>query len=126
VSLTLGEAIDELEIELSYFSKVFIILDALDESNEDTRVRVLEELQRLPNLHLMLTGRPYVSSGVESIFKDPGFETLEICAQDIDVEQYVKFQLEFRPSLRRKFTRDHGLQKLILDTVVSKAQGMYV
>jgi hypothetical protein len=122
---SLGEATSALDTELSNFSKVFLVLDALDESNKDSRIRVLDELQKLQrNTCVMVTGRPRITSDIESIFQGQGFKTLEIHAQDIDVEQYVQSELKSRPSLGEKVSRDPGLQKLILNTVVPKAQGM--
>jgi hypothetical protein len=86
--LTLEDAINELDAELSDFSKVFIGLDVLDESNEDTRGVVLDKLNEFgrQNLRLMVTGRPYVKADVEEIFKGQAFEMLQIRAQDMDVE----------------------------------------
>jgi len=118
----LSEATAALQSELKDFRKFYIVLDALDESNEVTRAQVLKELKKLePKLRLLVTGRPYAND-VECLFKT--HQTLPICTQDRDVEKFIQCQIELPGNLQRKIAQNPDLGKLVLDVVVSKAQGM--
>lgn len=119
--LTLAEATALLTSELHDLRRFYVVLDAMDESEESTRVKVLNELQRLPKLRLMATGRPYANE-VGSVFKP--CETLPICARDSDIEKFVRQQIDYSGTLKRRVGRDPELAKELVDTVVSKAQGL--
>jgi uncharacterized protein with ATP-grasp and redox domains len=118
----LSEATAALQSELKDVRKFYIVLDALDESNEVTRAQVLKELKKLePKLRLLVTGRPYAND-VECLFK--AHQTLPIRTQDRDVEKFIQCQIELPGTLQRKIAQNPDLRKLVLDVVVSKAQGM--
>jgi len=77
---TLKDVSTALQVEISRFTKVFLVLDALDEcpTREYTSDRILAELKKLlPGIRLMITGRPFVVSYISQL---GGFQTLEIRA----------------------------------------------
>lgn len=117
-----SEVSEMLKRELAHFSKVFVILDALDERSErlNTGETILQELAKLqPTLHLMVTGRPFAGAQM-SVF--PRHETLEIQTADSDMEKFVLGEIEKDNTLRKG---GDELRRLIVETVLDKARGMY-
>jgi hypothetical protein len=124
---TLKEISKTLQLEMSHFSKVFIVFDALDECATDQNIRskVLDELKTLqPKLRLMVTGRPFAATYMSRF---DGYKTLEIRARDSDIKKFVEGQIDTDESVRKYTSESDGdeLRKQIVDTVVIKAKGMY-
>lgn len=109
--------------ELHDLSEIFVVLDALDECGGSTsRKTVLEQVQRFqPKLRLMVTGRPFATAQM-SVFGT--YETLEIQAIESDVEKLIRGQIESDECLHKYAVRGTDLGTLIVNTVVTKAQGM--
>jgi hypothetical protein len=121
---TLSEVSDVLQLEICDFSKIFIVLDALDEcsTSENATEKLLAELQKLqPKLHLMVTSRPFA---VTEMCVFDGYETLQVRAKDSDVEKFVQGRIEMDKTLRRHASEGSELGKVITETVVGKANGM--
>jgi hypothetical protein len=100
------------------YSKVFIVVDALDESTEDhgTRAKLLTALRTLPGMvNLMFTSRDLLS--IARQFQ--GTKCLHILAHGEDLRKYVQGRIASLP--RRHLT---GLQEVIEDKVVKVAGGM--
>jgi hypothetical protein len=120
----LSEISETLKHELRHFSKVFVVLDALDEcgTSANTRKIILQELAKLqPKLYLMITGRPFPEMHL-SVF--PEHETLEIRTKDSDVEKFVVREIKMDDTLRKDPSGKNKLGRLIIDTVVKKSSGM--
>ena len=109
--------------ESCYFSKVFVLIDALDETSEheDIRRLLLPELQRLP-INLLVTSR-YEKSIEQQLEKA---ERLDVWAMAADVQTYVKARIPSEALLARHIEADPSLEKTIVDKIVEKSQGMYV
>ena len=107
--------------EISHFSKVFVVIDALDETSEheDIRRLVLSELQNLP-VNLLVTSR-YEKSIEERLGKA---ERLEIWATAADVQTYVKARIPSEHLLARHIQADPTLEETIVNKMVEKSQGM--
>jgi hypothetical protein len=121
----LQEVSDILRLEIDDFSKVFIVLDALDEctatDNASARL-LLAELQLLqPKLRLMVTGRPFAEKNM-SLFNAYG--TVPVRARSTDIEKFVHGHILTRENLRTYASGGNELEKLIIQTVVEKAKGM--
>jgi Cdc6-like AAA superfamily ATPase len=126
---TLNEIVKVLHSTLQLFSRVFIIIDALDEyhiSNSGEQKRLLSEmfsLQGQVSLNLFATSR-FVSE-ITSQFE--GCISKEIRAQDDDVLRYVNGRM---PQLLRsrisKHTEYPDLQNTIRSDIVKAVDGMYV
>ena len=122
---TLGEWSKLLNSEVNRFSKVFIVIDALDECSESngTRDSFLVEVRKLqPAVHLFVTSRHTGSIGRE-------FETvsrLEIYARDADVRKYLEHRIANEPQLLRHTKKDPTLRETIINSLLEKAKGMYV
>jgi hypothetical protein len=108
-----------LQSEARNFSKLFIVIDALDEcpSVDDMTSKFLLELQKT-SLHLLITSRPHLKSVIEQLLPDA--IRLEIRAHDEDIRTYLDEQ----------FRKKHQLRLLVKDTteiikkITEKAKGM--
>jgi hypothetical protein len=110
--------------EITKYTKVFVVLDALDEYSESdgTRQLFLTEIRRfIPNISLLVTSRDITN--IELEFQKAA--RLEIRANDKDVRSYLKSRIEGQPQLTRHIEKDATLRDAILDTIVKKANGMY-
>ena len=111
--------------QIPHFTKVFIVVDALDEcpQTEKTKEELLSELQKLPsNVHLLVTSRPDNIIGrdfAEAVI-------LRIHAQDDDVHRYLTARISTERLLTRYVTDDPSLQSFIIRRVTERTQGMYV
>ena len=121
---SLAEYSELLQSEVRRFSKVFIVIDALDECSEGGGIRgFLPEIRKLPsNMHLLVTSR-YITD-IEDEFEKVA--RLEIRASNEDVKSYVEARIEEQPQLVCHVRADPTLRSAIVDTIVQKAGGMYV
>ena len=117
---SIKEAFQLLCIEASRISSFFIILDALDEcTNEaNTRTKIILELEKIPNVRLMITGRKDVE---EIVLSNTDSTTLRIQAADDDMRKSIGSQVDERLNLSLINHSRHS----IVDKVVAKAKGMY-
>ena len=120
---TQAEYLKWLGAEIACFSKLMVVVDALDECPESNGARnfLLHGLQRLDSrVHLLVTSRhiPSIQHGFESAGH------LEVRAHDEDLEKYLKSRIEKHPLLARLMKTDQGLHHEILDNVIKKAHKM--
>lgn len=114
----------------SRFSKVFVIIDALDEYPEQDGIRtdLLFEIQKLqithPSLRLLITSRPHIVSDIELYFKDA--VRLDIQASPEDITRYLSNRVRKEVRLQRHIAADPSLEATIINTIVEKANGMSV
>jgi hypothetical protein len=112
--------------EASQTSTFFIILDALDEctGGETSSAKILFELGQIPQVRLMITGRPGVEHVVRSKCKDTA--TLEVRGSDEDIRKAIDTQLNMTThAVSGAMEEDPTLRSTILDAIVTKARGMY-
>jgi hypothetical protein len=115
-----------LQREASQVSSFFIILDALDEctGGETCSTKILLELGEIPNVRLMITGRPGVENVVLSKCNDRA--TLQIRGSDEDIRKAIDTQLNTtKRTVSSAMEEDPTLRSAILDAIVTKAGGMY-
>ena len=114
---TLQQLTDILISEIRTYSKVFIVVDALDECREDdtTRAMLLDVLRSLPGqVNLIVTSR-----NLPSIARDfEGAKRLHIRAKDDDIKIYI----EGRIASGRRHLKI--LQEVIVNKIVENAKGM--
>lgn len=123
--LSLDECVSLLQVELSRYSRAFVVVDALDETDEldKTRSQLMSELQRLPsNTQLLVTSRHVPS--IEAGLNKP--QCLEVQASDKDVRIYLDERIEREERLKKHIRADPILRDLVIDSIAKKAQGMYV
>ncbi|KAJ7444046.1 ankyrin repeat-containing domain protein [Mycena latifolia] len=121
---SLTEVCDILQSAMAQHSKVYIIVDALDEYPEDQRNILLEHLSMLqgPTTSLMMTSRPHVT--LDDLF--PDVLGLEIKATEDDIRQYVDKQIRKSPRLSKHVQIRPELHDEIKSTISSTADGMFL
>ena len=121
---TPDEVLKVLQSELSRYSKVFVVVDALDEfqTGDQLQASLLAVLRALkPVVNLMVTSR-FVDN-IEREFR--GMPMLEISASPKDVQTYVVNRISHSDRLSRHVSKDAALKEEIIKTVVGNAQKMY-
>jgi hypothetical protein len=118
-----------LESQMKLFSRVYVVVDALDECHNDTETsilnRFLKALHQLPvNAHVLFTSRHDVGIG-QRVQADL---ELEITARDDDLRTYFDSQINSVEHLKklvgRGIEKDRFFRDNVLNTVVAKSQGM--
>jgi hypothetical protein len=118
----LDEILNVLQSVLTSHSKVYVVLDALDECSErdGTRsqlLRICRNLQKITDLHLMTTSRDIPDIVQE--FKDT--PRVEVRASNADLKRYVMGNVDrFSKFVRR----NSDLQELVQNKVAEAADGM--
>ncbi|EOA88660.1 uncharacterized protein SETTUDRAFT_160526 [Exserohilum turcica Et28A] len=113
-----------LEAVIADFSRVFIVLDAVDEclTPGESRTGLLctvQELQEKCGLNLLATSRDIPD--ITERFRTSS--VLEIRADEEDVRKYLNGQAQRLPSFVR---RNAVFQKEVVSSIVDVVQGMYV
>ena len=121
---SLGEILGILQTVAAAYSRVFIIVDALDECqiSDGCRQRFLSglfNLQATCKANLFATSRPI--SSIEKEFE--GNSKLEICASEEDVRRYLEGHMFRLPGF---VARSLELQEEIKTDIVNAVDGMYV
>ncbi len=111
-----------LQAVVSSYSKVYVVIDALDECPDYNGSRsqvlgMLRNLQSKGNLSLMATSR-FIPEVVQNFSLSP---ILEVRASASDVKRFVASQLYRLP---RFVQRDSGLQKAVQDKISMAVDGM--
>ena len=120
---SLGECTKLLRTAVEGCSKVFIVIDALDEYpvTEGARNTLLTEIRKLqPRACLLVTSRdiPNIEHELQ------GACHLEIGASDEDIKGYLQERISSSSDLMAYTREDPKLYNTIITTIVEKAQGM--
>ncbi|KAF7352200.1 ANK-REP-REGION domain-containing protein [Mycena venus] len=122
----LDEVLEALQSVLTQYSKVYIIVDALDEYPEDRRNILLKYLSPamlgMTTVNLMLTSRPHVT--LEPFF--PNFQVLEIRATEEDIGRYVDQQILQSSRLSKHLRTRPELQDEIRAKIIENVEGMFL
>lgn len=107
--------------ESSHFSKLFVVIDAIDEcSNSKTLTKLLKELSKLrPMLRLMVTGRWNIR--IDSVY--PKYTLLRIKANEEDIRTYLDNRINEAENLK-SYLNENLNETIIKDRIVKKADGM--
>jgi hypothetical protein len=118
---TLDEVSKILQGEIARYSKIFVVIDALDECPEAYRSTLLKKLRELrPAINLMVTSRP-----LDAIENDlAGSPQLEIGANVEDIRAYIVGRIAGEKWLSRFVSKDATLGENIVDTIAGKAKKM--
>ena len=113
-----------MKSEIGIYSRVFIVVDALDECLDSAREHFIKEFQSLArNVNLMVTTHPLPS--IEDHFQ--GVSHLQIQAHSDDMRKYIiEDRIPCKGRLARLVNNDRALQESIMIEVVTNASGMYV
>ncbi|KAJ7114765.1 hypothetical protein C8R44DRAFT_675918 [Mycena epipterygia] len=108
---------------MAQYSKVYLIVDALDECLEDERNDLLEALAMLvPAVNLVLTSRPHIN--LDPFLGD--IQILEVRATEGDIGHYVEKQISKSRKLSKHIHSRPELQKEIQSKIISNSQGMFL
>jgi hypothetical protein len=114
----LNELTETLKLEIGMLSKVFIVVDALDECEcQETRVNLLRTLRSFTStgtVQLMVTSRELPSIAQEF----QGIQRLDIRASDQDLEKYLEGRITSGPRHLKR------LQENIVKQIIQNAAGM--
>ena len=104
------------------YSRVFIVIDALDEiSDESARSKFLECLQELgPSVSILATSRP--QQNIAQHFN--GAKKIELSANNGDIEKYLRSRTGATSRLTRMIQVNPQLGDEIVRTVIQAAQKM--
>jgi hypothetical protein len=114
------ETLGALQSVLADYSRMYVVIDALDECVHDHRRELLSKLRELQSktgLRLMATSR-FIPDIIEEF---NGMSQLEVRAADADVKRFVVGQTKRLP---RCIQRDDTLQELVQNKIVEAVDGM--
>ncbi|KAJ7266837.1 ankyrin repeat-containing domain protein [Mycena rebaudengoi] len=120
-------SVDEMHALLSSavtdYSKVYIVIDALDEYPEMQRHILLKHLAALrPEVNLLLTSRPHITPNI--FF--PNSPALEIRATEEDIRRYLDAQIENSFRLSKHVQSRPELRQEIENQIISNVDGMFL
>lgn len=114
-----------LETEAGRLSSFFIVIDAFDEctGGQQSGADILLVLQKIPNIHLMVTGRPYVEDAVLSKCKDSTKLTIRASNDDIrkTIERYIDESVYFSTHTET----NPNLRETVIKSLITRSNGMY-
>jgi hypothetical protein len=122
---TYGELSVLLQSESRYLSKLFVVIDALDEYSyvDDATPKLLIEIQKLqPSLHLLVTSRSHLGNVIQLCLPDA--IRLEIRAHDEDIKKYVDKRIRMEKYLGFLIKKTPELREAVKNTITEKAKGM--
>jgi predicted RNA-binding protein len=115
------EVVDLLHPCFADFSKVYIIVDALDEYPEDQRWILLQHLAAMgSNVNVMITSRPNITPGTFH----PNLDAIEIRANEDDLRKYIDTQIQRSPRLLMHLRTQSELRQEIHTKISKTAEGM--
>lgn len=114
---------ETIEYVIKKYSRVFIVVDELDEYSSKSRTKFLSEIHKLQVKHLvnLLTT---AACNLEEIIRQPEkASTLHISAKEDDVRSYIGRQMDQLPY----FVQNRAdLRKQIKNSIVKASDGRYV
>ncbi|KAJ7706722.1 ankyrin repeat-containing domain protein [Mycena rosella] len=106
-------------------SRVFIVVDALDEYPEELRDILLPRLSNLgPTVNLMFTSRPHIR--IDNVVTNTIVETLEIRATEDDIRRHIAAQIRKSSRLSKHVKNCPGLGEEIETVIVRRSDGMFL
>ncbi|CAD6563814.1 MAG: hypothetical protein ASARMPREDX12_000073 [Alectoria sarmentosa] len=122
-ALSLPECCRLLHAATNYFSKIYLVIDALDECAECTRDILLAELKKpKPQINVLVTSRHVFPDhyDAESALR------LEIEANMLDIREYLEKRITESSALQAYFKKDMDLHDVIISDVAERAKGMFL
>jgi hypothetical protein len=103
------------------YSKVYIVIDALDEYSDTKRHTLVKHLAALkPNINLLFTSRPHITP--EMFF--PNTPALEIRATEKDIRRYLDAQIQNSFRLSKHVQSRPELHQEIENQIIGNVDGM--
>jgi hypothetical protein len=103
------------------FTKVYIIVDALDEHPENQRWILLQHLAAMgPNVNVMIMSWPNIAPGTSH----PNLDVIDIRANEEDLRKYVDTQIQRSPRFLMHLRTQPELREEIHTEISETADGM--
>jgi hypothetical protein len=118
--LPLPEVLTTLASAVIQYSKVYFVIDAVDEYPEEQRTVLLTALGTL-NVNVMLTSRPHIDLGSAGLVD---LQLVEIQATENDMQQYIATQISKSTRLSKHIQARPGLSDEIQSKILSNVNGM--
>ncbi|KAJ7159092.1 ankyrin repeat-containing domain protein [Mycena crocata] len=107
------------------YSKVFILVDALDEYPEGERNVLLRRLSALrPAPNLMFTSRPHIK--VHQMFLQSDTQTMDVRATEGDIRRFVHAQVSASSRLSEHVINCPELSEEITTAILRRSDGMFL
>ncbi|KAJ7218761.1 ankyrin repeat-containing domain protein [Mycena rebaudengoi] len=119
---SLDDVRDIVRSAVAEWSRVFIIVDALDEYPEAHRRILLDTLAAIGAVSLLLTSRPNIAP--ESFF--PAALVLEICAREEDIRRYIDVHIQTSSRLSKHVRVRPELRAEIESKIIGDVDGMFL
>lgn len=119
----LSEYASLLQDTLRAFSKVFVIIDGLDECPDSARKVLLAKVREIqPWIRTFITSRflPSIEQGLTDAVR------IEIQPSDDDIRKYLEQRLKKWESMKNHIKKDPSLSSTIVDSIVIKARRMFL
>ncbi len=119
--------IPDMRILTREFSKVFIVIDALDEcaeSNRDTFLEIVADLQT-SGANVLITSRDHICDSITHS-KLVGVQRIDIRGSTDDIAKFLNARLTKQRRLAQIIKNRASLHKEIVAAIVDSCQGMYV
>jgi ankyrin repeat protein len=112
-----------LQAQLELFSKVTIIVDALDEYKDlDSRKEFLKELEKLPSVvRFLITCRPPLPTLDGQLGNHAAFE---VETREEDIRRYIEWRIPREPRLMNQVQQYPPLEEEIISSISEKANDM--
>ncbi|KAJ7591869.1 hypothetical protein C8J56DRAFT_1162465 [Mycena floridula] len=120
---TLHDFTTALEAQIQLYSRVYLVIDALDESSSETRDILISTVHRLAesgHLHVLVTSRQTIG---DEFAND---SQIHIWANDGDIRRYITQRIRDGKELQKVVNGDETLQDEIINKVTEKADGMFL
>ncbi|KAJ7755758.1 hypothetical protein B0H14DRAFT_2978102 [Mycena olivaceomarginata] len=109
---------------VAQWSKVYLVVDALDEYPDDPRMILLRYLTTIgPQVNLMLTSRPSVTAG-KGLCRE--FTTLTIRGSDTDIQIYLAERIRLSSNLQDHINEFPDLEGQIVEEIRRAADGIFL
>ncbi|KAL4782158.1 hypothetical protein BJX76DRAFT_369374 [Aspergillus varians] len=111
---------------ISSFSRVFIVIDAIDELQDDIRADFLDCINKIkPRVNMFVTSRPNASDLIKNLLQCD--QQQDIRARNEDIEAHVRREIK-KPTfiLSREVSANPDLYLSIEKEVVGNADGMFL
>lgn len=123
----ISELVGCLDTVINSYSRVFVVIDALDEYETGSRAELLEavfQLQRTTKLSLLATLRPIQE--ITALFEDSGItlRVVEVQANDEDIRAFLGHEMALKMRFLRKISAD--IKNEIVSDIADASKGMCV
>ncbi|KAJ7218758.1 ankyrin repeat-containing domain protein [Mycena rebaudengoi] len=116
------EVRDIVRSTIAEWSKVFIVVDALDEYSEDHRRILLDTLTTIGTVTLLLTSRPNIAP----VAFFPTAPVVEIRAREEDIRRYIDVHIQTSARLSKHIRARPELRAEIESKIISNVDGMFL